>query len=424
MLIVLAITAVVVSTGTLAIAALMLRRLAEMSRFDLAPLATRFDLLSQELARVREAQLNDARAQRTELTDVLERTREVLDSRLRFLREDNSKELDKIRGSVDVMRDAVDTRLKTLQNENSKKLDEMRQTVDEKLQGTLEKRLGESFRMVSERLEQVHKGLGEMQSLATGVGDLKKVLTNVKARGTWGEVQLGGLLEQMLTAEQFDRNVPVTGTGERVEFAIRMPGSFDGPVWLPIDSKFPQEDYQRLVDASEAGDAIAVDAAAKAIEINMRASAKKIRDKYIAPPRTTEFGVLFLPTEGLYAEVLRRPGLADALQREFRVMVAGPTTLCAMLNSLQMGFQTLAIQERSSEVWRLLGDVKTEFDKFSCVLDKIKRKLVEASNTVDDAARRTRVMNRKLRDVEGGDGLLLDEADEDTEFQRVLIAGR
>jgi DNA recombination protein RmuC len=356
----------------------------------------RLHLLNQELARVRDSQSADASRQRAEL-----------------------------RESLESVRDVVDKRLQLLQQENAKKLDDMRQTVDEKLQGTLEKRLGESFRTVSERLEQVHRGLGEMRSLATGVGDLKKVLTNVKTRGTWGEVQLGALLEQMLTPEQYERNVPVTGTGERVEFAIRLPGGFDGPVWLPIDSKFPQEDYQRLVEASESGDPVAVDSAAKALDVNIRASAKKIRDKYIAPPRTTEFGILFLPTEGLYAEVLRRAGLADLLQREYRVMVAGPSTLCALLNSLQMGFQTLTIQERSSEVWRLLGDVKTEFEKFSSVLDKIKRKLSEAASTVDEAAKRTRVMNRKLRDVEAGETPMLDEADVDDDLEfRILTAGK
>jgi DNA recombination protein RmuC len=278
-------------------------------------------------------------------------------------------------------------------------LEAIRATVDEKLQSTLEKRLAQSFKQVSERLEQVHKGLGEMQSLAVGVGDLKKVLSNVKTRGTWGEVKLGALLEQVLTPEQYEKNVAVTGTMERVEFAVKLPGQSD-TVWLPIDAKFPLEDYQRLVEASEAGDAAAVERAIQDLEKRVRLSAKSIHDKYISPPKTTDFGILFLPTEGLYAEVMRRTSFVDRIQQELRVIVAGPSTLLALLNSLQMGFRTLAITKRSSEVWELLGIVKAEFLKYHQVLGKVREKLDQASKTIDDAEQRTRVIQRKLNNVE------------------------
>jgi len=302
------------------------------------------------------------------------------------------------------LKTTVEVRLDRIQSDNAGKLEEMRKTVDEKLQGTLEKRLGDSFRIVSERLEQVHKGLGEMQSLASGVGDLKKVLTNVKSRGTWGEVQLGNLLEQILSPDQYAQNVATKeGCAEHVEFAIKLPGRDDDErkfVWIPIDAKFPKEDYERLVDASERGDPAGVEEAVRGLETRIKLEAKDIRNKYIDPPNTTDFGVLYLPTEGLYAEVLRRPGLADFLQREYRVMVAGPTTFYALLNSLQMGFRTLAIQKRSSEVWTVLGAVKTEFEKFGAVMDKIHKKLQEATNEIDNAKRRGRVLERKLRDVQ------------------------
>jgi DNA recombination protein RmuC len=279
----------------------------------------------------------------------------------------------------------------------------VRSTVDDQLQGTLERRLGESFSLVSERLEQVHKGLGEMQTLAAGVGDLKKVLTNVKIRGTWGEVQLGNLLEQILTPAQY-ANVCTKGEGaERVEFAIKLPGRDPhgaDQVWLPIDAKFPHEDYSRLVDAADAGDAAGVELASKALEHRVRQCARDIADKYIAPPATTDFGLMFLPTEGLYAEVIRRPGLGETVQRESRVVIAGPTTLAALLNSLQMGFRTLAIEQRSGEVWAVLGEAKTEFRRYGDVLDRIKNKLQEATNAVDTAAVRTRAIERKLRGVE------------------------
>jgi DNA recombination protein RmuC len=280
----------------------------------------------------------------------------------------------------------------------------VRSTVDEQLQGTLERRLGESFSLVSERLEQVHKGLGEMQTLAAGVGDLKKVLMNVKVRGTWGEVQLGGLLEQLLIPAQYAKNVCTTGQGaERVEFAIKLPGrdpAGAAQVWLPIDAKFPQEDYIRLVDASEAADVAGIELAGKALENRVRQCARDIATKYVCPPATTDFALMFLPTEGLYAEVLRRPGLAEMVQRDHRVIIAGPTTLAALLNSLQMGFRTLAIEQRSSEVWTVLGEAKTEFRRYGDVLDRIKGKLQEATSAVDTAAVRTRAIERRLRGVE------------------------
>ena len=296
----------------------------------------------------------------------------------------------------------VEGRLTAIQADNAAKLEEMRRTVDEKLHATLEQRLGESFKLVSDRLEQVHRGLGEMQSLAAGVGDLKRVLSNVKTRGTWGEVQLSALLEQLLTADQFAANVATRpDSGERVDFAIRLPGKGDGAVvWLPIDAKFPIEDYQRLIDAQERGEAMLVEEASKAIELRLKAEARSIRDKYVAPPHTTDFALLYLPTEGLYAEALRRPGLADTLQRDFRVSLAGPTTLAALLNSLQMGFRTLAIEQRSAEVWAVLGAVKTEFGKFGEALAHTRKKLDEASNSISKAETRTRQLSRRLREVE------------------------
>ncbi|MGI4985093.1 MAG: DNA recombination protein RmuC [Janthinobacterium lividum] len=317
------------------------------------------------------------------------------------------------------VRDTLERKLKDIEINNALKLDEMRRTVDEKLHATLEQRLGESFRLVSDRLERVHRGLGEMQTLAAGVGDLKKVLTNVKTRGTWGEVQLGALLEQVLTAEQYASNVAtVPGSSERVEFAIRLPGGSAGgvsggaggrqgaaggqgaPVWLPIDAKFPREDYERLIDAQERADPAAVEASGRALDARVRLEARRIAQKYLAPPHTTDFGLLFLPTEGLYAEVLRRPGLSDALQHDYRITIAGPTTLTALLNSLQMGFRTLAIERRSSEVWQVLGAVKTEFFKFGDVLAKTRSQLETVAHSIDLAERRTRVMHKTLRDVE------------------------
>ena len=308
------------------------------------------------------------------------------------------------RTGIEKLRSTIDAQLKHLQESNEKKLDQMRETVDEKLQSTLEKRLGESFKLVSERLEAVQHGLGEMQNLATGVGDLKRVLTNVKARGTWGEVQLGALLEQVLTPDQYEKNVRTRANSqESVEYAIRLPGRDDDPgscVWMPIDSKFPQEDYLRLVEAADAADMDAVQKATAALLRSVHSSAKEIRDKYLNPPETTDFAIMFLPTEGLFAEVLRQPGQVEKIQQDYRIVVAGPTTLSAILSSLRIGFRTLAIEKRSSEVWKVLAAVKTEFGKFGDVLSKVKRQLNTASNTIEQTGMRTRAMERKLRTVE------------------------
>ena len=304
--------------------------------------------------------------------------------------------------SLEGVRSTVDLRLRQLQEDNATHIEKMRATVDEKLQGTLEKRLGEAFKAVSDRLEQVHQGLGAMKQLASDVGGLQKVLANVKTRGGWGEVQLGALLEQVLTPEQFARNVRTRDeSNENVEFAIKLPGTEDGaPVWLPIDAKFPTEDYQRLLAAQEKGDLDLVEGATKSLEAQLKKSARDICQKYINPPKTTDFALMFLPTEGLYAEAIRRIGLVEQVQRECRVIFAGPTTLAALLNSLQMGFRTLAIQQRSSEVWNLLAAVKTEFGKFGDALAKVKDKLDQASTDMDKVAVRSRAITKKLRDVE------------------------
>jgi DNA recombination protein RmuC len=304
--------------------------------------------------------------------------------------------------NAEQLRTALNERLAAIQTDNATKLEEMRKTVDEKLHATLEQRLGQSFQLVSDRLEQVHRGLGEMQNLAAGVGDLKRVLTNVKARGTWGEVQLEAMIDQILTPEQYQKNATIRpGTNERVEIAIRLPGKdADEPVWLPIDAKFPVEDYQRLIDAHDRADVDQVEIAAKALETRIRNEAKTICEKYIEPPYTTDFAIMYLPTEGLYAEVLRRPGLAEAMQRQYRVMISGPTNLAALLNSLQMGFRTLAIEKRSSEVWSLLGAVKSEFGKFGTVIAATQKKLEAATNQFGEVGKRTRAIERKLRDVE------------------------
>ncbi len=304
--------------------------------------------------------------------------------------------------SLEGVRDIVDRRLKELQEDNAKQIDRMRSTVDEKLQGTLEKRLGESFKLVSDRLEQVHQGLGAMRQLASDVGGLQKVLANVKMRGGWGEVQLGNLLEQLLTADQFSRNVRVREeSGENVDFAIKLPGDENGaPVWLPIDAKFPTEDYQRLLAAQDRGDVELIEGAMKGLETALRKNAKDICSKYINPPRTTDFALMFLPTEGLFAEAIRRVGLVEQVQRDCRVVFAGPTTLAALLNSLQMGFRTLAIQKRSSEVWNLLAGVKTEFGKFGEALSSVKDKLDQAARKMEDVDVRSRAITKKLRDVE------------------------
>lgn len=301
------------------------------------------------------------------------------------------------------MRETVEKQLHILREDNGSKLEEMRKTVDEKLNQTLEKRLGESFKLVSERLEMVHRGLGEMQTLASGVGDLKRVLSNVKTRGIWGEIQLENLLEQILTIEQYAKNVATKpGSNDRVEFAIKLPGrdTQESIVWLPIDAKFPQEDYQRLLEAQDQANALLAEEAAKALENRIKGEAKDIANKYVSVPHTTEFAILFLPIEGLYAEVLRRPGLCDTIMRNYKVIIAGPTTLSALLNSLQMGFRTLAVEKRSSEVWSLLSVVKTEFGKFGDLLDKTHKKLQEASNSIDVAARKSRTIERKLKNVQ------------------------
>jgi DNA recombination protein RmuC len=355
-------------------------------------------LLREETARDRQEAAEAARHLREEIAGSVALTRDSVGRDVAGMGAANEQRLKD-------MRDTVDTRLRELQLENGRRLEEMRRTVDEQLQSTLEKRLGESFRQVSERLEAVHTGLGEMRTLATGVGDLKKVLTNVKTRGIWGEVQLGALLEQVLAPDQYQANVAVrAGAGERVEFAIRLPGQEGAEgdtVWLPIDAKFPTEDYSRLLEAEERADPVAADTARRQLEARIRASARDIRDKYLDPPHTTDFGIMFLPTEGLYAEVLRRPGLVEALQCEYRVTVSGPVTLAAILNSLQMGFRTLAIQKRSGEVWQLLGAVKTQFAQFGATLDKVGTRLRQATDSIDQASRRTRAIERRLRDVEG-----------------------
>lgn len=363
--------------------------------------------LRTELARSRVETNQNAKIAREELTGNLSHFAQTLQNqlasganvqndRLSTLTQSNEQRLEAVRATVE-------QRLELLRTDNTQKLEQMRATVDEKLHAALEHRLGESFKLVSDRLEQVHKGLGEMQSLATGVGDLKRVLTNVKSRGGWGEVQLGALLEEFLSPGQFAKNVATRpGSDERVEYAIRFPGrGEDGtPCWLPIDAKFPLEDYQRLQDAIERADVAAVDLSRRALEDFFKTEARKIRDKYIEPPHTTDFAILFIPTEGLYAEALARPGLADSLQRDCRVMLAGPSNLHAFLNSLQLGFRTLAIEQRSSEVWKRLAAVKTEFAKFGEVLAATKKKLELASDSIGAAEVRTRAIARQLRDVE------------------------
>ncbi|PTT89307.1 DNA recombination protein RmuC [Pelomonas sp. HMWF004] len=352
--------------------------------------------LAQQALAAREAQ--DAAAQRStqHQTESMQRLADGMREQLKAMSAANDQRLAELRHTVE-------QRLTSIQQDNEKKLEQMRATVDEKLHATLEQRLGESFKQVADRLEQVHKGLGEMQNLARDVGSLNRVLTNVKTRGVFGEVQLAGLLEQVFTPDQYATNVAtLPGSSARVEFAIKLPGQRDDgqPLWLPIDAKFPREDYERLLDAQERADAPAAEAAGKAIEARLRLEAKTIREKYIGPPHTTDFGMLFVPTEGLYAEALRRPGLLESLQREFKVMLVGPTTLLATLTSLQMGFRTLALEKRSAEVWEVLGAVKTEFGKFGDVLSKVKKKLDEAGNTLSDAEVRTRAMTRKLKGVE------------------------
>ena len=359
-------------------------------------------MFRDEFSRNREESASSGKAQREELAGALKNVSDTTFKSLTELSGMLRNQLEQVTGQARRLTDNVDSRLKELREENTQQIEKMRATVDEKLQGTLEKRLSESFKLVSERLEQVHQGLGAMQQLASDVGGLQRVLTNVKTRGAWGEVQLGALLEQLLTADQFARNVRTREeSGEAVEFAIKLPGDENGaPVWLPIDAKFPVEDYHRLVAAQDKADLPATETAMRNLETQLKKSAKDICAKYINPPKTTDFALMFLPTEGLYAEAIRRVGLAEQVQRDYRVVFAGPTTLAALLNSLQMGFRTLAIQKRSSEVWNLLAAVKNEFGKFGDSLVKVKEKLDQASSDMDKVAVRSRAITKKLRDVE------------------------
>jgi DNA recombination protein RmuC len=396
--------------GAVLVAALVLARSARTARGQAVALAARLDGLSQAQERGERLLREELARSRQELAGQTHQLREEVGGSLRSVGETVEKR-------IEVMRGAVDLRLAQIQQETQKRLEEMRATVDEKLQGTLEARLGAAFQQVSLRLEAVHKGLGEMQSLAVGVGDLKKVLTNVRARGSFGEARLEALLEDALAPSQWDRQVATRpGSSERVDVAIRLPGNTGEPLWLPIDAKFPQDDYSRLLDALERGDPAAADDAGRALEARIKQEARSIREKYVHPPHTTEFAVLFLPTEGLYAEVLRRDGLFDALRRDHQVTLAGPTTLLALLGALQMGFRTLAIQQRSEEVWHLLSAVKTQFGKFGDLLAGVQKKLDEASSKLGEASQKTRYIERRLGQVQelpAGDAaaLLPEEAD-------------
>lgn len=352
--------------------------------------------LKDEFRASREETANSAKALREELGNSIQGINKTIIDSIHDIGDKNERSMDRVR-------QALNDRVKELQESNEKKLEEMRKTVDEKLHETLEKRLSESFKNVSDELQKVYTGLGEMKNLATGVGDLKKVLTNVKSRGTWAEIQLGALLEQILSPGQFDKNVKVIpSSDELVEFAVKLPGpdgNRDMCVWLPIDSKFPQEDYVRLQEAAESGDKDEVKRAESALKTAIEKAAKDIATKYIAPPHSTDFAIMFLGTEGLYAEALRIPGLTDTLQQKYRIVIAGPTTISAILNSLRMGFQALAFEQRATEVWRVLGAVKTEFGKFGGVLDKVKKQLQTVSNTIDQTGARTRAIERSLKTV-------------------------
>jgi DNA recombination protein RmuC len=350
--------------------------------------------LREELARGRQETAAGSQRQREEAATSARALREEVQLTLRQMAE-------QLGAAVTELRRAVEGRLDVLRFENTQKLEQMRQTVDEKLQGTLEQRLGASFKMVNDSLTKVHESVGEMQALASGVGDLKRILSNVKSKGAWGEVVLGNILEEILSTEQYARNVEVRPrSNQRVEYAIKLPGDGQTPVWLPVDAKCPTEDYERLVEAAERGDVATAETASRAIELRVRNAARDIATKYVAPPHSTDFAVMFLPTEGLFAEVIRRPGLVGWLQRECRVMVAGPTTLLSLLTSLRMGFRSLAIQQRSSEVWKVLSAVKTEFEKFGGILDKVHKKLDEAQKVIEEAGVRRRAMDRKLLGVE------------------------
>ncbi len=375
--------------------------------------AERFDaLLKEEHRQLREAATRDAWELRDEIATAQSNANQMLVTSVAELGRSQGDGLGAMeqrmqhlieRGDLqqERLRESLERRIAALQSSNDVRIGQIRELVEEKLQNTLERRLGESFRQVSERLEAVQKGLGEMQTLATGVGDLKRVLTNVKARGTWGEVQLGALLEEILTPDQYASNVQTRkGSSNVVEYAVRLPGDDGEGIWLPIDAKFPMEDYQRLLVAIDAADQAGTESSLGALIRSLKSSARDIAEKYLDPPNTTDFAILFLPTEGLYSEVLRQPGIVEILQREFRIVVAGPTTLAAILNSLRMGFRTLAIEQRSSEVWSLLAAVKTEFDRFGALLEKLKKQLDSAAHTIDQTGTRTRAMARKLRQVE------------------------
>jgi DNA recombination protein RmuC len=383
--------------GALLVAAFVLARSARAASRQSALLAVRLDGLAQAQERGERVLREEFALSRRELAGQTHHLREEVGGSLRAVGETVEKR-------IEVMRGAVDLRLAQIQQETQKRLEEMRATVDEKLQGTLEQRLGAAFAQVSTRLEAVHQGLGEMQTLAIGVGDLKKVLTNVRSRGSFGETRLEVLLEDTLAPDQWQRQVPMRpGSSERVDAAVRMPGGEgrDGaPFWLPIDAKFPHDDYERLLDAHERGDLAAAEEAGRALEARLKLEAKTIRDKYVCPPHTTDFALLFLPTESLYAELLRRPGLFETLRREYAVTLAGPTTLLAILGSLQMGFRTLAIQQRSQEVWQLLGAVKTQFGKFGDLLAGVQKKLDEASSKINDATAKSRYIERRLGQVQ------------------------
>lgn len=415
-----AIISLILSVVTLLAVIILLLRKPTQPNSDLTK---DFENADKNLERAQRSLQEEIARNRTELNGTIQQFREELNTTLTSFNKavtaqmaemgtSNKNQLDTFSKQLTTMtqineqklekvRDVVDLRLKTLQEDNSQKLEKMRETVDEKLHSTLEKRLGESFKQVSDRLEKVHQGLGEMQTLASGVGDLKKVLTNVKTRGTWGEIQLGNLLDQMLVPDQYDRNV-VTKKGSRdpVEFAIKLPGRDSAAVYLPVDAKFPKEAYERLMEAQDQVNVALIEEMGKAIEIQIKLEAKNIRDKYIDPPFTTDFAIMFVPIEGLYAEILRRPGLCDLLQKDYRVTVAGPTTFAALLNSLQMGFRTLAVEKRAGEVWTLLGTVKTEFGKFGDILDKTREKLEQATKHIELAATKSRTIETKLRKVQ------------------------
>ena len=413
---ILILVAIVLSLFTAVLVISLKKKISESKGPDLENELSKLDrAFREEIGRNREETSKNAKAQREEVNISILKLGEQLSSTISEISKGQKNQLDIFAKQLntltqtneqkfDKLQEKVESQLKELQEKNEKKLEEMRKTVDEKLHDTLEKRLGESFKIVSERLEAVREGLGEMRNLAVGVGDLKKVLTNVKTRGTWGEIQLENLIEQILTTDQYAKNISTKkGSADRVEFAVKMPGrseNIEGVCWLPIDAKFPMEDYQRLVAAQDIADVNLIEEASKALENRIKGEAKSIFEKYIDPPNTTDVALLFLPVEGLFAEILRRPGLFEKIQTENKVIITGPTTLTAILNSLQMGFRTLAIEKRSSEVWSLLGTVKAEFGKFGDILEKTQKKLQEASNTIDDASKRTRVIERKLKDVQ------------------------